>query len=557
VVEATRETPTESLNNINGVVELTSIFEPAVDKERGTSLCHNVLGVAESTELEVGKSPRTIDVGTVEYHAETVLLTVSSVKNVVSSEVNDSKDDIVSKGELLVQRVVESVDGLSGVDKSDTGKVPEGKHPTPLLVEDVPRGGNAIFTLHDSVGVHEVSENHEGHIVRDETVQLELFDSGGHSDEEEHDPGYAHLSKHLDIEGAKTRVENSTHEEIIDDIARAILSSETKHKTGEIDKDSDDISRNHGDHGKRTEIINNFSDGEDIVPVEDEDQDQGDIPRAEGITEILELTTTLAGDRKTLHGDTGKHNSHKDLSDLEHPVDSECVGGRGGVVAERVAEVGTPLLEGLDRQSRREDEGTVVVVQAQINIRDNEVGKCNQAQVTNRTTELGRLDLDDFWLLHGCTGLLGDSLGGSGSSSRDNRTLGESVLRGFFVNDKDVGCGDGRGDASSAVTSCRARASANMQRLGSRGGRSRTISTRAGGRAGDRSSTSNRLHVLRFVIKNLLRSLLGTRLHRTLTRGGSSASAAAATTRGFISLLCSRLSRRCASSRSRTARWHL
>jgi len=151
---AATESPSKSHNDVNCVVELAGVLVPTIDQERRASLSLDVLGVLQGAPWQLRDGPRTRNVGTVELHAEAILLRVGGVPNIVSNEEGSEEENIVDRRVLGVSgAVAENEDRLSGVDERNAGHVPEDEHPAPLLMEDVPGGGDAVLTLHDGVGV--------------------------------------------------------------------------------------------------------------------------------------------------------------------------------------------------------------------------------------------------------------------------------------------------------------------------------------------------------------------------------------------------------------------
>ena len=111
----------------------------------------DLLGISlHHTVCKLRKSPA-FDIGPVALHAVAVALALDCVPEVVCGEEEKEEGDN-GPGRNGDGGGLMSGDEprLETIDIRHTGTVPEDEHPAPLLVEDVPRGGHALFSLNES-----------------------------------------------------------------------------------------------------------------------------------------------------------------------------------------------------------------------------------------------------------------------------------------------------------------------------------------------------------------------------------------------------------------------
>jgi hypothetical protein len=179
------------------------------------------------------------------------LLAVGRVEHVVA----DQQEDEVGVNQVLgIGRgngllVAQDVERLEAVQEGYAADVPEVEHPPEVLVEHVPGAGDAVLALGGGVGVQPVGHHHEEHVGGDVAQGLVLLDGAGRGQKHERDPRPAALRHHLDVHDADARVQDRTHEEVVDDVSgpgRLAVVLVGEGQAVEVPEHSGHISDNHG-----------------------------------------------------------------------------------------------------------------------------------------------------------------------------------------------------------------------------------------------------------------------------------------------------------------------
>lgn len=238
-VEASDQTPAESKVHVASVVNLASVLIPTIAEKSVASVGLDLLGVLDSLPGELRES-LAVHLEAALLGTEHVLLRVAGIPDPVGEEVASKEPDKNGPGvSVNLGVVVGKEDGAVAVRQRHTSHVPEDEHETPLLVVHVPGNGDHLLTLAAGVGVQEVGHEQEGHFTSDIAVLLVLTSATSKSDKEQDEPRQTDLEEHLEVKPAEqTRVQLSTHEEVVDVVAgHPVLSA--AHKSRDVGDDRD------------------------------------------------------------------------------------------------------------------------------------------------------------------------------------------------------------------------------------------------------------------------------------------------------------------------------
>lgn len=131
--ETTDQTPRKGLEHVCSVVRLANDTPPSRGQQQVTVLSLDIGRVLDSTPRKL-REGLTINEGAILFHTETVLLGVTSVKNVIGSKEHGIDTNgigpAVRDGFSSGQFVLHEVNGRIAIGEGDTSHVPENKHET-------------------------------------------------------------------------------------------------------------------------------------------------------------------------------------------------------------------------------------------------------------------------------------------------------------------------------------------------------------------------------------------------------------------------------------------
>ena len=288
--EAGDEGPAHGEPHVGRVVQLAAVAVPAIGEE--------VIAAGHADDARVGPdaAPGQLGeggaggLGAALGGAEAVLLGAARVPDPVGEEVGGEEEGEEGARPAVGQRrVVGQVDGRVAVGQRHAGHVPEDEHEAPLLVEHVPGGGDHLLALAARVGVQEVRHEQEGQLARDEAELLVLAGTGAERDEEEDEPGQAHLEEHLEVEQAEdARVELCAHEEVVDVVAgHAALRAAVEGRG--IGGDGDEEAGDDGDGHEGAELVDESVKREELGDVQDDGEHDGEVKGRDAGAVVVQL----------------------------------------------------------------------------------------------------------------------------------------------------------------------------------------------------------------------------------------------------------------------------
>jgi len=325
--EATDQTPTQKLAEVGGIVDLAGETVPTAGQEC-TGFALDESGVLDRLPREL-REGLALDHGASLLLAETVLLAIAGVEDVVCCEEHDEEGDVGLRRPLVdVGGGAHQVEDAMAVRQGDTGHVPEDQHEAPLLVAHVPGGDDELLALTAGIGVEPVRQQEEADLGSDVTIQLVLLNRGGDRDQEQEEPRQTDFEEHLEVDEAEdSRVQFGTHEEVVYEVSSHPVLRATSDSTVVGDEADGDSGENSDAH-VGTEIVDQVRNGKQARNVEDAGCDHGDPESEDGIAEVIQTDIVTVGDRIALGPDTGKGDVKHDLIDEEKPVRGKGSEGR-------------------------------------------------------------------------------------------------------------------------------------------------------------------------------------------------------------------------------------
>lgn len=131
---------------------------------------------------------------------------------------------------------------------------------------------------------------------------------------EDNNPGDANLSPHFQINGTKTGIKCSAHEEIINGIARHADRS-LRDNGMNIGNDRNTETIDHGNGHEMTVVIDDLSKAEDTSPVEGEGHNYCGVPTLKGVAVVHEGFIAQRRDRETLLLEARKNPGDEELEE--------------------------------------------------------------------------------------------------------------------------------------------------------------------------------------------------------------------------------------------------
>lgn len=288
-VEATDEAPRARLDPVGSVVDLSGVSVPTVSQERRAVLALDVFWVLQ--DLVWQKWERLSD-GLVTCHdfSERVLLAICRVEEVVGGkEQCVAERQVCCRPVVLSWLVVVEIEGALAVAERHARDVPEDQHEAELLVGHVPRWDNQLLPLGARVGVEVVGEGQEGSLWGDASVDLVLLEHDGKPQQEQNIPRQADLEEHLQVDDADSGVQWSTHEQVVDVVARhAVVVLGNKQRVHVKTNGEGEPIENGARHDLR-EVVEDVVELEDARPVHGEHEGQRRVERRIRVTEVWQL----------------------------------------------------------------------------------------------------------------------------------------------------------------------------------------------------------------------------------------------------------------------------
>ncbi|KAG7861427.1 hypothetical protein KL919_002161 [Ogataea angusta] len=264
--------------------------------------------------------------------AERVFLAVASVEKVICRQQQDKAEGVVRRRPLVFLRVVVvQVQCSVAVRVWHAGDVPEDEHEAEFLVRHVPGRHDELLALGARVGVQIVGQQHEESLRRHGAVLLVLFETHAIAEEKQRVPRQSDLEEHFQVDDADSRVERSTHEDIVQVVAghsQIVLGDEER---PQIEADGEAEAGNDGAGHDLAEIVQDVVDFEDVQIVQQRGQREVDVERGVRVAEVGQLLAVSMRQRLAFCPDSRQ-------SDVEHGLDENVCGkdkdgrwGRRGV----------------------------------------------------------------------------------------------------------------------------------------------------------------------------------------------------------------------------------
>lgn len=214
----------------------------------------------------------------------------------------------------------------------------------PLLVEDIPRGWDALLSLHTGINVQRVRQQHEeegrrraddGQLDDAHPHQIEcrgkslrkgrggicimLLHGRTQTDKEEDLPRDANFAPHLEVDAKEAGIEWSTHEEVVGMIARHPMRRLGQGGDG-IGNDGHNVGPDDRNHHDGSQVFHNVAQIPDAIVVKDEQKHQINIPRGNAVAVVDQLLVVEAGDGQALDQHTGEESGREGLPHRETKV---------------------------------------------------------------------------------------------------------------------------------------------------------------------------------------------------------------------------------------------
>ena len=188
-------------------------------------------------------------------------------------------------------------------------------------------------------------------------IDIVLLHGRTQTDKEQDLPGDANFTPHFEVNAKETRIQGRAHEEIVGMIAGHSMRRLGKEGDG-IGDDGHNVGPDDRYHHNGPQVVDNVAQIPDTVVVQDEEQDQIDIPRGGAVAVVNKLLVVEAGDGQAFDQHTGEESGRDGLPHREAEVHL------GGVhVGHDGWQTVTPELfaDGVDALSRMAHEANVQI----------------------------------------------------------------------------------------------------------------------------------------------------------------------------------------------------
>jgi len=338
-IKACDQGPRDGEEHITAVVNLASQTIPPIHKNGVSFLGHDGLCVMNLLPWELWECPALHPSSSL-HHAEGVLLPIGGIPDPVDKQVGDEECGQCGfapriSGWLVICEIQCAVT----VRQWDTSEVPESQHEAELLLIHVPGSGDKMLSFGARVGVGIVGHNQEQDFTRDVTVSLILTGSSRTAETEQNEPWDADLVEHLEVQDAEeSRVELSTHEEIINRVAsNAVLRSTNKRLN--IGDETVEIAGKDGNRHERTEFIQERIDGKQASAVQDSHDEDSEVEAGIGRAMVLQLLPAEVSKRLAIAGEAGHEDVTGSFKNDVCPVDTPCTKVREGTGVDKMTKM--------------------------------------------------------------------------------------------------------------------------------------------------------------------------------------------------------------------------
>lgn len=337
--EAGDEPPADGEVGVAGVVDLAGEAVPAVDEDGVAARRRDGRRVAHRLPRQLREGPARHE-GAALRGPEAVLLAVAAVPHPVDEEVREvQRRERVRVPPVRRRRLVGQVDGAVAVRQRHAGQVPEDEHEPPLLVVHVPGGDDELLAFGARVGVQVVRHDDEADLAADVAVLLILARRGAAREQEQDEPGQAHLEEHLKVEDAEhARVQLRAHEEVVDGVSRHPVRGPAG-KGRDVGHDADEEAREDRDRHERAELVDDGVQREQAREVQPSGQGDGRVEGRVGRAVVLHLLATIVSERLAVGPDAGEETVAGALEDEECPVYGPGPGVRESSGVDKLEEV--------------------------------------------------------------------------------------------------------------------------------------------------------------------------------------------------------------------------
>lgn len=211
----------------------------------------------------------------------------------------------------------------------------------------IPSLRNAFLSLGAGVDVEASGQDHEGHVLQElilkftkyiestyrsnVAIGLVLLASTRDGQEEDNDPWDTDLSPHLEVDGAKTGVQASTHEVVVEEVAGHADCS-ASHDGVKVGEKGDTKAVNHGDGHEMAVVVDDLGEAEDVEVVQRGGGDESHVEAGQGVAVVHEGLVVERGDGETFLLVSGENPSNEELEEKVARVDFPGVRVRAGVL---------------------------------------------------------------------------------------------------------------------------------------------------------------------------------------------------------------------------------
>lgn len=367
-------------------MSFTGIFIPPVSQQKRAV---GTLDIAWVLEVRVRQVRERLSERGVACHgsSKTVLLSVTSVKEVVGEGQDDKQSQIVWKRPFVLRWVVVGkVQGAVAVSVRHTGDVPKDQHEAEFLVRHVPGWNNQLLALGAGVGVKPVGVHNEQGLRGDVAVVVVLLESSGKGKEVQGEPWDSDLEEHFQVQVlADSRVQWSTHEAVVDVVSGHSVVILGHKEAVEIQANGENKAVTDGSDHDLAKMVN------DVVQlvsceVQANHQSIRDVKSVNSVTVVRQLLVFQVSQRLALGPNTRQSQVEESLHDKEGSEESPGGERRHAMSQKQVQEVLAKILPALARA--RPGGFSTVEFSTDPHIDHQKREACHHAKSTNWTTKV-------------------------------------------------------------------------------------------------------------------------------------------------------------------------
>jgi len=280
-------TPSETHGPVSNIVGLARVFPPATGKQTVSMSSLNECRVCDRVPRELGEGLTELG-DALSLHLEVTLLGHSSVPDKVGGDQSGIDHNVSKGGEAVGRGIMRShVDDRVNIGERNTSEVPKDDHETPFLVVHVPSLGDTFFTFGASIHIKTGSKAHEKHVGSNVSESIILLASTRNGEIEDNDPRNANLCPHLKVNRTQTGIEGSTHEEIVNHVARHANRSLRQNRM-EVGEEGNAETIDHSNAHEMAIVVNDLGEAENTSPVEDKRDNNGRVPTLDAVAVVHE-----------------------------------------------------------------------------------------------------------------------------------------------------------------------------------------------------------------------------------------------------------------------------